>query len=543
MGDYEGLNKIDVDTLTPQQLDDLRTILITDFSAFFEFLYGFAPSEHEVQWAMLLDGRATQIHTCNDKGQRDFCTCPISYPPLGEAPVWQRMMLMAPRNHSKTTVFSVAYPIWRIFRDCNVRIVLVSNTSGQAESFLRQISTTLEQDERLRKVFGQIIPTMPERWNAKEIIVNRTRLDLKDPTISTVGTGGAILSKRADLVICDDILNPSNTKTTAQREQVRAWFYEVLFPVLEPEKGQMLVVGTAWHLEDMYHQLMRNPSYDIRLRYDAILDEDKHIVLWPERFSWEELMKIKMDMGTMSFNKAYRNLILTDDNSLFKPEWIEKAKMYGRQRTIKRLQYSLDYSNWDLGAMKVAIGVDLAISQSEDADYTAFCVLGETRLGAKIPLWLEQGRMTFAATQEKIIELSRRYNPDIIVVETNGYQEALRRDLADRTSLPIVGYTTGGEKFDPEVGIASIAVEFENEKWILPYPDSIIDENDENFSPYTVDIVDKLCQGFMSFEKGSHTDDIVMATWFANGGLRRLTYGTGAEPVYAKGGSVDPLGR
>lgn len=537
---YQGLNAIDVDLLSESQIDDLRTILLADYSAFFEFLYGFAPSPHEIEWAMLLDGRATQNHTCNEDGARNFCECPVSFTEPGEAPVWKKMMLLAPRNHSKTTVFSVAYPLWRIVKNCNVRIVLVSNASSQAESFLRQISTTLERDDRIQKVFGQIVPTMPDRWNANEIIVNRTDLRLKDPTVSTVGTGGAILSKRADLVICDDILNPQNTKTDAQRIQTKTWFYEVLNPVLEPNTGQMLVVGTAWHLEDLYHFLMRNPSYDIRLKYDAIVNEEERKVLWEDRFSWKELMDMKVDMGVDSFNKAYRNLILTDENSLFKPEAIEQAKMYGRARTIKRFQYSLDYSNWDLGALKVSMGVDLAISQSEKADLTALSVIGETKTGAKIPLWLEEKRMSFAETQNKIIDLSRRYNPDIIVVETNGYQEALRRDLAQRTSLPIVGYSTGGEKFDPEVGVASISVEFENKKWILPYPDSVTNENDSNYSPYTVEMIDKLCSGFMSFEKGSHTKDIVMATWFANGGLRKLSFGnktTDEEGEYALGNS------
>lgn len=537
------LYDLDVETMTREELDMLRAWLLTDFAAFFEFLYGYNIPKHEMEWAMLLDGRATQEHVCCKNGKKEFCECPVIYKEGHSAKIWHKMMLMAPRNHSKTSVFSVAYPMWRILKNRNVRIVLVSQASSQSESFLRQIVLTFERDSRLKHVFGQIIPTMPDKWNANEIIVARDRLDLKDPTVSTVGTGGAILSKRADLVICDDILNPANTKTQLQRDQVRAWFYEVLNPVLEPETGQMLVVGTAWHLDDLYHQLMRNPAYDIKLRYDAIKNEDRHEVLWPERFSWDRLMSLKADMGTNSFNKAYRNLILSDDDSLFKPEWFDMAKEYGRKRAIRRFQYTLNYADWDLGQMKVCLGVDLAISKKTDADFTAFAVIGETRNGAKIPLWLEQGHYDFAETQKKIISISRRYNCDLIVVETNGYQEALRRDLVGKTSLPIVGYSTGGEKFDPEIGIASLAVEFENEKWIMPYPDTVTDEKDNNYSPYTVEMIDKLCSGLLKFDGKSHTDDIVMATWFANGGLRQLNFNKNGEEGYAYGSKVDILHR
>ena len=185
--------------------------------------------------------------------------------------------------------------------------------------------------------------------------------------------------------------------------------------------------------------------------------------------------------------------------------------------------------------MTVAIGVDLAISQKDTADNTAFAVIGQTKLGAKIPLWLEQGKFTFAQTQRKILELANRYNPDIVVVENNGYQEALRRDLADNTSLPIVGYSTGGEKYDENIGVSSIAVEFENEKWILPY-------STEEGTDYNREQIDRLVEGMLNFGSG-HTADILMALWFANGGLRRLNYGDGSEPEYGYGSNVDPFRR
>ena len=494
-----------------------------DLSAFAETVFDFDNGEHHHEWYKIL---MNKMKTPED-GDWD-----TDLEPAPENWVNERIGVMAPRNHAKSTCFTVVYPLWKIGNDPDVRILIVSNSSMQAQAFLREIKDKITKNKLYRQVFGDLFPadmkSPGEKWTDQEIIVRRNATH-KDPTVSAMGAGGAILSKRADIIICDDILNLDNTRTVDQRAKIKQWYNEVLIPVLEPD-GIMINVGTAWNLEDLLHDQLKNKNYDVRRRYKALLPSGQ--TLWPTRWPYEKLMQLKSEVGSVAFNKSYMNEAMSSEDSTFKPSWLERAKYFGRGRYMK---YKLDYSQWDLGAMKVAIGVDLAISQKETADNTAFAVIGETKLGAKIPLWLEQGKFTFGQTQRKIIELANRYNPDIVVVENNGYQEALRRDLADNTSLPIVGYSTGGEKYDENVGVSSIAVEFENEKWILPY-------SDEEGTEYNKHQIDLLVEGMMNFGSG-HTADILMALWFANGGLRRLNYGSGEEPEYGYGSKVDPFRR
>ena len=494
-----------------------------DLSAFAETVFDFDNGEHHHEWYKIL---MNKMKTPED-GDWD-----TDLEPAPENWVNERIGVMAPRNHAKSTCFTVVYPLWKIGNDPDVRILIVSNSSMQAQAFLREIKDKITKNKLYRQVFGDLFPadmkSPGEKWTDAEIIVRR-KATHKDPTVSAMGAGGSILSKRADIIICDDILNLDNTRTVDQRAKIKQWYNEVLIPVLEPD-GIMINVGTAWNLEDLLHDQLKNKNYDVRRRYKALLQSGQ--TLWPTRWPYEKLMQLKSEVGSVAFNKSYMNEAMSSEDSTFKPSWLERAKYFGRGRYMK---YKLDYSQWDLGAMKVAIGVDLAISQKETADNTAFAVIGETKLGAKIPLWLEQGKFTFGQTQRKIIELANRYNPDIVVVENNGYQEALRRDLADNTSLPIVGYSTGGEKYDENVGVSSIAVEFENEKWILPY-------SDEEGTEYNKHQIDLLVEGMMNFGSG-HTADILMALWFANGGLRRLNYGSGEEPEYGYGSKVDPFRR
>ena len=98
----------------------------------------------------------------------------------------------------------------------------------------------------------------------------------KDPTISTTSVEGTILSKRADIIICDDLLNFENTRTPEQRQKIKDWFNLVLLPVLEPKTGRLIVVGTIWQVGDLMEDLLKDPTFDFRKRYQAIIKEPEH---------------------------------------------------------------------------------------------------------------------------------------------------------------------------------------------------------------------------------------------------------------------------
>ena len=481
----------------PSETDLERALQLDSSGYFMRKQFDFELGDHHVDWSMIADGRAWQ--DSDGKLRYDWAIKREVH----------RIMIMAPRNHAKSTFWSVIYPLWRIAKNPNIRILLVSKSGSAARSFLRQVTMNLERNNDYREMFGNLVPQVPDSWTREEVIVNRTDLTLKDPTVAAVGAGGTILSKRADIIICDDILNKENTRTKYQRDQLREWFFEVLMPVLEPD-GLVIVAGTAWNLDDLYHELFENDAYDIRLRYDAVVDERKQIALWPARFDWQKLMALKKENGTMSFNKSYRNLVQSAETAVWKREWTNEAKRKGAGR---RLIARLKYENWDLGRLVIACGIDLAISKRKDADTTAFAVVGQTRDGMKLPLHLSEHQgFSMGQTEDFLFGLNQKFHPSIFMVEDNGYQAALQRDMAEYSDLPIRGYTTGGEKFDEEVGLNSLAVEFENGKWILPY---------DKESPETMDIVDTLIQAMLDFPNG-HTADILMALWFANTGLRSL---------------------
>lgn len=455
---------------------------------------------------------------------------------------YRKIIVLAPRNHAKSTCFSVVYPLWEVVRNRNVRIVIVSNSAEQSEQFLRQITQVIEHNDAFRSVVGDLVPPLPEKWSSRAIIVDRTTIE-KDPTISTVGAGGAILSRRADIIIADDILNKENTRTAEQRKKIKEWFNDILLPVLDPSYGRLVVVGTAFNLEDLYHDLLKDPTFDFKKVYKAIIKEpdnkemwDKYReillidkqkanefylankkemlkgseVLWEDRFDYKTLFDLKVSSGTRSFNLMYQNEAVSEETAVFKEEWIEACKDINRN-----LLFDYDASKLDLGQVVIAQGVDLAISEEARADWTVIMTVARTENNKYVVLNRLKGHWSPAETRKNIIGQAQRFKPSIILVEDNAYQQALVKDMQDETTLPIRGFTTTGEKYDEEIGINSLAVTVENGQWIFP-----ANPND----PRTVDFYQELKEEMLKFPSG-HTGDNLMALWFAFTALRSLKSG------------------
>lgn len=461
----------------------------------------------------------------------------------------KKMVVLAPREHSKSTCFSVVYPLWEILRDRRTRIIIVSNSGSQSESFLRQIVSIIEGNRSLQSVFGNLKPDIPDKWNSREIIVDRTDESLdqpeeKDQTVSTVGTGGAILSKRADIIICDDILNKENTKTPEQRKKVAEWFSDILLPVLV-SGGRLIWVSTAFHSKDLSRELLANPLYDFKKIYKAIHSEaerqdlwDKYKeilfsdpelgkkladdfylknieemirgakVLWPDLRDYKNLYDRRIEVGTRSFNLMYQNDPRNEEDTLFKEDWIDQCANDGI-----RLMQSYDDAADVYDIVARTQGVDLGVKEEIGADETVIFTVGKTKQNKLMMMNVTFGNWSPSLTRKNIAQAGRDMKPHIILVESNAYQASLQMDMKELTTLPIKGFQTTSEKYDELLGINGLAVGVENGQWILPSDPS---------DPRTKAVFEKLKDAMLDYVPGQHTPDILIAMWIAWVAIRNM---------------------
>ncbi len=272
---------------------------------------------------------------------REWCEALQAYP---------RILLLSPRGSYKSTVVSIAYPLWLLTNDRNFRIFIRSGTDTLAKSFLREIKGHVEHNEKFHYLFGKW-QSKSEHWKETSIIVPRSR-HMKEVSIAVAGIGTSAVSQHYDVIIDDDIVNRQNVENFEQREKVYQTFKDD-FGLLSPE-GQNVVVGTRWHEQDIYGTLLDNQDYK-HILFKAHKDDGS--LLFPKVLSEEFLEGRKKDMGTALFLAQYENNPQALKGSMFRREWFEIVSEVPAD--LRKVRY------WDLAA-----------TTSTSSDYTAGALIG-----------------------------------------------------------------------------------------------------------------------------------------------------------------------
>ncbi len=528
----------------PKELADHLLECRDDFKVFVDDIF-LGENEKNQKFHDDLDDAISQDFTSEDPLQKFFS------------------VITMPRDHGKSKHLSVAYPLWKIAKNHNVRILALSRTSTITEAFLSEIVSNIERNDKYRTWAKFIDPTgkgvkprakfgkkLSEDWSGTSITIERENISSKDPTIAATGLFGQILSRRADIVILDDVVDQQNSMTELQRKKVIDWIETTVIPVLVPG-GVLIYLGNTWHTEDVVSKFMKDPRFQVQKRLGAIVRDADRQDLWQKWGSimlnisltprerkrsadeFYEMNKIEMDRGAETLWPArypYRNLYFmrllnpymfarmyqcdpsNRPDQVIKDEWIERAMSKG-----KNLRFQ-DMPHEGNRLMVSAGGMDLAISQEEMADDTALLYLDLVKDGYNgvedgdyIIRQIHRGHFTPNEQREMPKIAWATHGLQTIRVESVGYQKSLVIDLSNE-GVPITAYNTGSEKMDPEIGINSLAVIMELGKMVIPS-----DMSDAR----TLDLASKLSNEMRAFPDG-HTGDSLMALWFAFSEIREL---------------------
>lgn len=471
-----------------------------------------------------------------------------------------------PRDHGKSKHLSVGYPLWRIAKNHDIRILTISRTAQIAEQFLSEIVSNIERNDKYKDFSKAIDPTgegvkprlkalrkQSEDWSGKSITIERPDVGLKDPTIAATGLFGQILSRRADLVICDDVVDQQNSATELQRQKVIDWIETTVIPVLVPG-GTFIYLGNTWHMDDIVSRFLKDPRFIVQKRKGAIIVEatrqdlwqewgsmmlniteppkeriakaqafyEAHRaemdegwqVLWPSRYPYSRLYLERL-INPYVFSRMYQCDPSNRPDQVIRDEWIEAALKKGHRLRFQDKPHDRNYLEVS------AAGMDLAISQSEAADDTAVLYLDLVKYGYDdikngdfIIRQIHRGHFTPQQQRNAAKKATNEDGMSTIRVESVGYQEALVIDLAE-DSVPVRSYHTGKEKFDPEIGINTVALLMELGKLAIPS-----DPTDAR----TITLASQLANEMRAFtgDPTEHTGDALMALWFAYSEVRAL---------------------
>lgn len=430
----------------------------------------------------------------------------------------RRGMILFPATHGKTTIISELLPIYEICRDPDIRIANILKNDKDAQAITQSIQAEMTTNDRLIADFG---PFKPEDgsgfWSLRRFdIAKRTRRG-KSSTFAAFGAGSRdALGYRTDHLTCDDIVTDRNTTTPEQRFKLREWFNQG--PITSPDKpsGRITVVGTVFHPEDLYHDLMqmRMPDSGERMwktiTKKAILDWDDQTVLWPEYRPWLFLMEQKLIMGTIDFNKRFQNIAVDPSQMVFREEYIRGQYLNG-----EKYPGCLD-ENYRVGEIddgwQVITAFDPAVGRSKNRKFCAHVTLAVGSCAEHERCYwvvdLKRDQMTLPQQVDLIISRHQHYSARTSIVEANSYQaglyQAIQQKMDDSGIALTVEphYTNSSNKQDPDIGVNSMSPWFEQGKVHIPWGDQTSRRRMQVF-------VDELVQ------YPGRTTDTVMAFWMA----------------------------
>jgi phage terminase large subunit-like protein len=287
----------------------------------------------------------------------------------------RNILILWPRSHLKTSLFSIGRTIQGILRNQNCRKAIISYAYSKAMEILAEIKSHL-QNPRLVALFPEILWDNAKKlapfWREDRITVIRSKV-VSGFTLKVNGIGGGYTGEHNDEMVFDDPHDIENTQSIDLILKVIERFKNCK-SVLDPD-GLRLVVGTIWANEDLYHWCQEHGFYVIRRTATEnsqgqecdVDDPDAHAV-FPGKFTVDILKQIKAEQGRSFYAKQY-NLIPVAEEDIKFPEEMLKNLVYEKDPDYKRIY----------------ILIDPALSRTKGSDETAMEFVGEPQ-DDKLPL-------------------------------------------------------------------------------------------------------------------------------------------------------------
>ena len=425
--------------------------------------------------------------------------------------------------------FSNAYCAWKLYsyakpknsvfsarptKSNSNRGYLFSFSLQQSVDLMEILKGTIESNDILK---DRLFPDLRNSgaWASTNIVCkNGARLTCK-------GFGSSVRGAHPYWIVVDDGLKDNVIYSALQRQKSIDYFHSVIMNMLVPG-GQIIVVGTPFHASDLYGDLKSKSRFATNnkkgwfvIEYPAIFPDGR--ILWPQRWSFFDLMDKRSTQGNIIFSRENLCRPITNEASIFPLKVLERSLLRMENYTLVR-----NRDDFPIKFNKVVTGCDFAISANVGSDYTVFTTWGvddETGERWLLNFYRDKGK-TFHEQMQILKGINARFRPDTMVMEQNTFQQIFVQE-SDKQGLPVIGHTTGIDKYDLKTGWPGLAIDFERGKIHIPIGDTYSQNvKDLIFSDLgSVAFTDK------GLESVGEHDDISSSFWLAKLAANLITTG------------------
>ncbi len=329
--------------------------------------------------------------------------------------------------------------MWSIIGKHEIKfIVVIAGSAELARQYLTNIKS-LMMTEPLRTDMGPF--QIPEgEWSANAIDIPKYGARIIAVSAEQKIRGVLHGSYRPQIVILDDLENMTSAQSEDLRKRLYSTFNSDILPMGDLDT-RYIVIGTRLHQESLIMQFKRDNEEGKRsgiFRSYPIIDEHD-CILWPGKFpDMASIEQLKKDIGDESaWAREFLLQVVSDDEVVVQKEWLQYYdQLPGYEKST--------------GYRFTATGIDLAIGEGMQHDYTAMVSASVYHAGEKLKIYIHAAplneRLRFPDTVERAKLVSVMHGNgqrSRLIVEAVGYQSALTQEL-QRQGYPAEEYKPHG---------------------------------------------------------------------------------------------------
>lgn len=358
----------------------------------------------------------------------------------GESP---RLMLFVPPRHGKSLIASDYFPSFALGHNPDFEIIAASYAVSLPLVFSRKVRDRLT-DPAYTSLFPQT------KLNSKSKSAEAW-LTTAGGGYVAAGVGGGITGKGAHILVIDDpVKDAEEADSENARDGVWNWYGSTAYTRLAPGGG-VLVIQTRWHDDDLSGRLIQQmvdlrkegrPEEEIDnweiISYPAVATQDEYLnrsgdisevplapksvflrkrgeALHSERFPIGSLRKIKNTLQPRHWSALYQQNPVPDEGIFF------TKGMFRFMNTMP-----------PLSSLRMFAAFDLAIGENSTNDYTVGAVGGIDYNDQMYVVDIIRFRGDTYRIVESILNVYKKYNPDIIGIEKGQLELAVKPQLKKR---------------------------------------------------------------------------------------------------------------
>jgi hypothetical protein len=364
-------------------------------------------------------------------------------------PVKDRL-LMASRNAYKSS-WNIVWLLTAVLSCPDIRLLLVSETTKLSKGFIRGFRSYFEivnkrEPTRFQQLFPEhMIP--PGDGSTLSFESPMRTLNLIQFTAEATSMESTVAGQRADILVFDDPISDRNTGNEEQRQKGVDIFDAT--QKLREVGGYTILIGTPWHVEDLYATLIRRTTADeqtdelerMQIRIDPAwtvkpearnkplrqLEEKDVELLFPSRLTWKFLQK-ELRANESFFRSQNLCEFVSEDDQL-KVTFVEEDL---RSRVRVSTYFERSFTN------HIVLAVDPSFSQARFADFSALAILEIIQHEDRTICFVKDvqlERMKQSELGQRIVDTIARFQVTRVVIEKTGPWMDLQNHIQHSAAL------------------------------------------------------------------------------------------------------------